>query len=230
MSKQTDLPEGFTYFNNPNVIVDMRYLGSNNFIGKSIEGYKSSNVILTFEAAEALHKASGLFGQGGYKIVIYDAYRPAKAVRSFGEWATTNPEDQKMKAQYYPYENKGDLYKLGFVVFENSTHSRGSTLDMSIIKADIELKAVESSVKKFPNGKEFIYQDDNTVDMGSSFDIFDKISYIVSDQITEEQQNNRLYMQRIMVEAGFTPYTEEWWHFTLAGEPFPNTYFDFDVE
>lgn len=229
-SLHAELPKGFVYIQDvvPEIQLDVRYLSNNNFIGKPIDGYKKSVGILSTQATEALKKAQELFEKDGYSIVVYDAYRPQKAVDHFVRWSK-DLVNLVMKKSFYATLEKKNLFKLGYIA-KKSGHSRGSTIDLTIIKKGETVSGPIAIAKTDANGVEWNLLVDNTVDMGSPFDVFDTISHITSTQITPEQQKMRNYLQSVMNQAGFKGYNEEWWHFTLINEPFPETYFNFDIE
>jgi D-alanyl-D-alanine dipeptidase len=183
----------------------MCYAGSNNFIGKPIEGYMKPKAILTKPAAEALKKVQAELENQGYCLKIFDAYRPQRAVDHFIEWAV-KPGDTLMKNQFYPEVIKKELFNLGYLA-SRSGHSRGSTLDLTLI--DVK------------SGKE--------VDMGGNYDFFGEISHHKYSGITPKQKKNRELLKKAMTKYGFRPYAKEWWHYTFQPEPFPDTYFDFVV-
>ncbi|MFY9494487.1 MAG: M15 family metallopeptidase [Limnochordia bacterium] len=201
------LPEGFVYVTDviETAQLDMRYYGDYNFVGRRIPGYEAPVAILTEEAAAALKVAADILAEQGYYIKIFDAYRPQRAVDSFVSWAK-DLEDQKMKDLFYPDVDKSKLFELGYIA-EKSGHSRGSTVDLTLVE--------------IATGRE--------VDMGSGFDFFGPISHHGTDLITPEQEANRNILRDAMVAAGFNIYPEEWWHYTLKNEPYPNEYFDFEV-
>lgn len=207
-AQENNLPEGFVYVKEkiPDVQLDIRYAGSNNFLGKPVEAYKNPVAILSKPATEALKKVQEELKQQGYKLKIFDAYRPQTAVNNFITWAK-DPADTIAKNEFYPEVDKKDLFKLGYIA-SNSGHSRGSTVDLSIINAK--------------TGEE--------LDMGSSYDFFGEISHHSSTKITPQQKANRELLKNIMMKHNFQPYPEEWWHYTLRNEPNPDTYFDFPVE
>ena len=190
----------------PDAILEIRYYSTFNFIGKRIDGYTKPIALLTKEAANALKLASDEFVSLGYRIKIYDAYRPQKAVDHFVRWAK-NLNDQQMKKVFYPEIPKNRLFELGFIA-ERSGHSRGSTIDLTL----------------------FDMSGACDVDMGGYFDFFGNISHYDCPNLTDSQRANRTLLRDIMVHAGFTPYENEWWHFTLTNEPYPDTYFNFPVE
>ena len=208
LAQQNRLQEGFVYVKEkiPNIKLEIRYAGSDNFIGKPVNAYNKPVAILTEEAANALEKAQKDLMEQGYCLKIFDAYRPQTAVNHFIEWAR-KPEDTLTKQQFYPNIAKKDLFQLGYIATK-SGHSRGSTIDLTIIDAQ--------------TGKE--------IDMGSNYDFFGDISHHSTNKITEEQKANRSLLKRIMIKNGFRPYPEEWWHYTLRNEPYPKTYFDFPVQ
>ena len=200
---------GFVIVNDivPDIITELRYFSTYNFIGKKIDGYEEPIALLTKEAAEALKKASDFFDSKGYRIKIWDSYRPQRAVDNFMRWMK-NETDQEMKAYFYPNEDKKYLVEKGYIA-EYSGHSHGSTLDMTLIHK--------------LNG--------TNVDFGTQFDYFGtKANTNYSeDDLTTEQKNNRLFLNETMFRYGFKNLDAEWWHFTLINEPYPNTFFNFPV-
>lgn len=202
------LPEGFVYVQReiPGINSDLRYAGKNNFIGREIPGYKKPVPILSAPAASALKKAQKELVKKGYSFKLFDAYRPQRAVDYFVQWSGV-AGDTLMKNSYYPNVKKENLFRLGYIATQ-SGHSRGSTVDLTIVATD--------------TGKE--------LDMGSSYDFFGDISAHNAVEITAKQANNRKFLKDIMIKYGFQPYTEEWWHYALRKEPYPNTYFDFPVK
>ena len=189
----------------PDVILEMRYYSTYNFIGDRIDGYEQPTALLTKEAAYALKNAADQLIKNGYRLKIYDAYRPKRAVDHFVRWAE-DLGDVRMKKIFYPEVSKVDLFSLGYVA-RRSGHSRGSTVDLTLF--DME-KGCDA-------------------DMGGYFDFFGEISHGDYENITKEQHLNRTLLKDTMIKNGFLPLKEEWWHFTLKDEPFPDTYFDFPV-
>ena len=189
----------------PQVIQEIRYHSTFNFVGDRIDGYEEPIAILTKEAARALKAASNEAMVQGYRLKIFDAYRPATAVRHFVLWGIED-EDIRMKPYFYPAITKQETFSLGYIA-SRSSHSRGSTVDLTLFN--------------MAAGRD--------VDMGGPFDLFDEISHPDCRSITDEQYENRMALQRIMVRNGFVPMDNEWWHFTLKDEPYPDTYFDFPV-
>ncbi|MEN8124509.1 MAG: M15 family metallopeptidase [Bacteroidota bacterium] len=190
----------------PNLRSDMRYFGSNNFIGKPIDGYNDAKLLLTKEAAAALKKVQDGLERLGFGLLVYDAYRPQRAVDQFIDWAK-DEEDTLMKEKFYPNVDKKDLFELGYIS-EKSGHSRGSTLDLTIVS--------------LTTGR--------ILNMGGEYDLFDEKSHTDYQYITKNQRALRLLLKRRMEKEGFKSYEKEWWHFTLNNEPYPDTYFDFPIE
>lgn len=189
----------------PSAILEMRYFSTYNFIGDRINGYEEPVALLTMEAARALKEASDEAFVKGYRFKIFDAYRPAKAVKHFMLWGIEDL-DQRTKPFFYPDLEKQELFEKGYIA-SRSSHSRGSTVDLTLL----DMKT----------GKE--------VDMGSPFDFFSEISHPDYKGVTDEQYENRMFLQNLMVRNGFEPIDCEWWHFTLKDEPYPETYFNFPV-
>lgn len=189
----------------PGIVQEIRYYSTYNFIGDRIDGYEEPVAICTKEAARALKAVSNELNVQGYRLKVFDAYRPACAVRHFVLWGIEDL-DLRMKPFFYPDLEKQELFVKGYVASQSS-HSRGSTIDLTLLE--------------MATGKE--------VDMGSPFDMFSEISHPDYTGITEEQYANRMRLQKAMVRGGFVPIDNEWWHFTLADEPYPDTYFEFPV-
>jgi len=225
----TTAPEGFVHIAEavPDAILEIRYYSTYNFAGDRIDGYEQPTALLSIEAAKALKAVSDDVKKQGYRLKIYDAYRPRRAVAHFMRWAK-QLGDTRMKACFYPNLDKSVLFAQGYIA-EKSGHSRGSTVDLTLFD--------------MASGKE--------VDMGGTFDWFGKESHpdwcgdpatgqytgkfpgrtpAVGGKINEAQFRNRMILRRAMMRHGFKPLAEEWWHFTLADEPYPETYFDFPVK
>ena len=183
---------------------DMRYYSSNNFTGNRINGYKAPIAYMTKESLKALGIAAADLRKQGYRLLIWDTYRPQKAVDNFVVWIN-DPADPGDKS-FYPDLKKSDLVQGGYIA-EKSGHTRGSTVDLTIIK-----------------------KDGSFVDMGGTFDLFSEISHPDYKKLTRTQKKNRKILHDAMIKAGFSGIDSEWWHFTLKNEPYPDTYFDFDVE
>ena len=203
-----NLADGFVYLSDIDNTIqsELRYLNNNNFIGKPIDGYKNNCIIITRETANQLKKIQQILLKKGLTLKIFDAYRPQQAVDHFVRWAKIL-NDTLMKQEYYPDIPKSKLFKLGYIA-SKSGHTRGSTIDLTIVN----LKTKKE------------------LDMGSLYDFFGIQSHTFYKNITARQKRNRLFLRKIMLENGFKPYDNEWWHFTLKNEPFPKTYFNFPIE
>ena len=189
----------------PGIIQEIRYHSTYNFIGDRIDGYEEPCALLTIEAARALKNVSNEVNVKGYRLKVFDAYRPVRAVKHFFLCGIEDM-DLRMKPYFYPDLDKEDLFMKGYIA-KQSSHSRGSTVDLTLL----DMKT----------GKE--------LDMGSPFDLFSPVSHPDYQGITKDQYANRMLLQQVMVRNGFEPMDCEWWHFTLKNEPFPETYFDFPV-
>ena len=204
---QEKMPQGFVVLSDviPDVIQEIRYHSTYNFVGTRVDGYEEPVALITRQAAEALKAVNRELMAQGYRIKVYDTYRPQRAVSHFVRWAKAI-SDTLTKQSFYPEVDKRLLFKLGFIA-SKSGHSRGSTIDLTLVHTQ--------------SGKE--------VDMGGVFDYFGQLSHPSYQQITKEQKANRMLLRRVMMKHGFVPLSTEWWHFTLKNEPYPDTYFDFPV-
>lgn len=189
----------------PQIVQEVRYYSTYNFIGDRIDGYEEPCALLTKEAARALKAVSGEMMVQGYRLKVFDAYRPVSAVKHFVLWGIED-QDVRMKPYFYPELEKQELFAKGYIA-KQSSHSRGSAIDLTLL----DMKT----------GKE--------LDMGSPFDLFSPLSHPECRDITDEQFENRMLLQRTMVRNGFLPIDCEWWHFSLRDEPYPDTYFAFPV-
>ena len=202
------LPEKFVYVEEyiPNITVEMRYYSNNNFIGTPIDGYHKAKLILSYDATLALQKVQKALNEKGLGLKVFDGYRPQRAVDHFVRWGQ-DINDIKMKEYYYPNIDKSNLFKEGYIA-TRSGHSRGSTVDVTIIELKTKVE----------------------LDMGSAFDYFGDNSWINYPNITQKQKANRNLLSTFMKEYGFKPLQQEWWHFTLIDEPFKDHYFDFIIQ
>lgn len=202
------LPAGFVYIKDyiPQIEVDLRYCGHDNFIGKPIDGYIQNKAILTKKATEALYKVEQELNSKNLGLKIFDAYRPQSAVNHFQKWAVAINDTIK-KSKYYPTVDKRNLFKDGYIA-SKSGHSRGSTIDLTII---------DRNTKK-------------EIDMGTIFDFLDPESGHHSTKITSLQKKNRNLLKSTMEKYGFKAYSKEWWHYTFIDEPYKKTYFNFSVQ
>lgn len=202
------LPDGFCYVHDviEDVVLDIRYAGEHNFVGKPIDGYLAPYAVMTVEAADALKKAADAFREMGYRLKIFDAYRPQSAVKHFVRWSQ-DADDMKMQAEFYPeYKTKSRIVDEGYIA-RNSSHMRGSAVDLTLVDAD-----------------------GNELDMGTCFDYFGKRSWHGAEGLTQEQEENRELLKKVMEANGFRPFEQEWWHYRLKNEPFKTEKFDFPVQ
>lgn len=226
--------KGFVYIHevDKTIRISPRYASENNFVGRPIDGYRKKKIVLTRQAAEALQRVQTDIAKDGYSLVIYDAYRPQRAVEHFVRWSM-DLQDQSQKSRYYPRVKKNDVFELGYVA-KRSGHTRGSTVDLTLIKREKELHDIKESSRSLRDGFVIKFLDDGTVDMGSSFDLFDVASHYHNDLIPNEHRQMRKYLKEKMEKHGFSNYAEEWWHFTLKNEAYPasrdSSYFDFMIE
>ncbi len=202
------LPKGFVYVHDmiPDLDVELRYYTSNNFVGKPIDGYESNRLILTQQTAKALKYVHEALQEQNLCLKVYDGYRPQRAVNHFIVWAK-DLNDTINKHKFYPNVKKRNLFKEEYIA-SRSGHSRGSTIDLTIIDGNTGIP----------------------LDMGSAYDFFGEESWVNHKNLSNKQRYNRQLLQTFMLKFGFRNYSKEWWHFTLRGEPFPKTYFDFLVK
>jgi D-alanyl-D-alanine dipeptidase len=187
----------------PGLVVEMRYFGDNNFVGRPIEGYEKPVCLLTRPAANGLAEVARDLSSRGLKLKVFDCYRPQRAVAHFLRWAQA-VNDLRTKNTFYPDMQKSQLFTDGYIA-TRSGHSRGSTVDLTIVGEAGEL------------------------DMGTPFDFLSPRSAPSDPHVSAQARNNRALLATAMSRRGFRPYDKEWWHFTLRGEPFPDTLFDFPV-
>ena len=189
----------------PGIIQEIRYFTTYNFVGERVDGYEEPVALMTREAARALLGVSNEMNVKGYRLKVFDAYRPVSAVKRFIFWAIED-DDIRMKPYFYPDIDKQDTFNLGYIA-KRSSHSRGSAIDLTLLD--------------MRTGRE--------VDMGGPFDLFGERSHPDFTGVTEAQYANRMLLRNAMLRNGFEPYECEWWHFRLEKEPFPDTYFEFPV-
>jgi len=208
VSGRPALPVGLVYLDAavPGLVIDLRYATTENFPGQQVDGYRDAHAVLSVPAAQALAAVQAALQAFGLGLKVFDAYRPQRAVDHFVRWGK-NLDDQRTKPEYYPDVAKENLFKEGYIA-ARSSHSRGSTVDLTIVHRDSEGVAHE-------------------LDMGSRFDFFGPVSWPDSPRVTAQQRANRMLLQGLMRTHGFEPYAQEWWHFTLGNEPYPETYFNF---
>lgn len=199
-------PDGFVSVSEviPDVLLDVRYYSTYNFVSERVDGYEAPVVLLTKEAADALALVNADMRRKGLRLVLYDGYRPQRAVDHFVRWAES--ADESMRAAFYPDVEKRDLFERGFIA-RRSGHSRGSTVDLTLLEEKTGM----------------------LLDMGGPFDFFGELSHPDYPGVTPAQHTNRMLLRQAMLDHGFKPLSTEWWHFTLKDEPYPDTYFDFPV-
>ncbi len=204
----SQLPDGFVYVKNeiPDLNTELRYFSTHNFVGDTIDAYKSNRLILSQPATEALKKVQHDLQQKNLCLLVFDGYRPQTAVNHFVRWAK-DLSDTVNKQEFYPKIEKRHLFRDGYIA-SKSGHSRGSTVDLTLIDGNTGMP----------------------LDMGSPFDFFGKASWVANTDLTQSQQKNRQILQDAMQKHNFRNYPKEWWHFTLRWEPYPKTYFDFIVK
>lgn len=202
------LPKGFSFVKDidPTIKRELRYCGHNNFLGVPVDGYEEDILITSTLTAKALKKVQDTLRKKGLSLKVFDAYRPQTAVNHFVRWAK-KANDTLTKSEFYPKLKKRNLFKLGYIA-SKSGHSRGSSVDVTIVDIKTEKE----------------------LDMGSPYDFFGIASHVSYNKLTKKQKANRKLLQKVMANNGFRPYANEWWHFTLRNEPFPNTYFDFPIK
>ena len=207
MKKDVNDPSGFVLLADfiPAIVQEIRYYTTYNLVGERIDGYEAPVALLSVEAARALRNVSNRANVMGYRLKIFDAYRPVCAVKHFVLWGIEDL-DQKTKPFFYPDLEKQELFKRGYIAAQSS-HSRGSTVDLTLLDMSTGME----------------------LDMGSPFDYFSEISHPDNKDITEQQYENRMILRNLMLQNGFLPIDCEWWHFTLKDEPYPDTYFEFPV-
>lgn len=189
----------------PSIAADMKYAGSENFVGEPIDGYEAPRCLLSRVAAEALVEVQSILRDDGFGLLVFDCYRPQRSVDHFVRWAK-DTTDLRTKAEYYPNVRKSRLFEDGYIA-SRSGHSRASTVDLTMVR-----RRPDDSVE--------------ALDMGTPFDFFDPRSHTESPDVTAEQQANRLRLRDAMEEGGFRNYSAEWWHYTMRDEPYPDEYFD----
>ncbi|MGH6802922.1 MAG: M15 family metallopeptidase [Methyloceanibacter sp.] len=225
----SEMPEDFVYLRDvdPTIQQDIRYAGTDNFTGAKVPGYEAPECVLVRQAAEALKDVqAGLRGKG-LTLKVYDCYRPARAVAAFVDWAK-EPDDPKAKAIYYPMIPKSAL--IPDYIAPRSGHSRGATVDLTLVPLNAALDAPASANKAAPcTAPKSERSPDDSLDMGTSFDCFDAKAALSASNVAAEQHANRVMLNEIMRAHGFKDYSPEWWHFTLEPEPYPDTIFDFPI-
>lgn len=232
ITQANTLPNGFVYLRDvdPSIIQDMRYAGNHNFVGRPLEGYEAAECILTKEAAINLSKVQKELQKSNLSLKVYDCYRPVRAVKAFVEWAK-DINQREMQQEFYPTIPKKDLFPLKYIA-ENSVHSRGSGVDLTIVRTPVQDQAeyrpgqrltacTASYLERFA---------DNSIDMGTGYDCFDEKAHADQKNISVVAYQNRGILRNLMEKHGFVAYPEEWWYFTLKDEPSKDKAFDFPIK
>lgn len=214
----------------PSIHVEMRYNTNWNFIGHKINGYQANKCYLSTEAANALSKVQAYLKPQGYALLVFDCYRPQRAVNQFIAW-TKDAKEDKMKKIFYPDEPKEHLIDRGYIAAQSS-HSRGSTVDITIVKSsDVKSKLRGFNFQeKMADCRRHKNSENAQLNMGTGFDCFSNLAVTDHPEISEEAKKNRQLLKSSMEKFGFVNYPQEWWHYTLKNEPFRTQYFDFVVE
>jgi D-alanyl-D-alanine dipeptidase len=216
------LPDGFVHLADvaPTVRQEMRYAGADNFTGSEVPGYRAPACILTRPAAEGLARVQAALRPKGYSLIVFDCYRPARAVAAFVEWTKSDAPGERY---FYPEIDKARLIPDGYIA-DRSGHSRGSTVDLAIVP--LVLPATPPRPARCDESS----ASSTGIEMGTDYDCFSPLSATASTEVSDEARANRRLLLDAMTAAGFRNLPEEWWHYTLGDEPFPDTYFEFDVE
>ncbi len=233
---KASVPKGFVYLRDvdPTIVQDIRYAGSNNFVGRPIKGYRAAECILSDRAASALKTVQGMLAEKKLSLIVWDCYRPKRAVDDFLQWSK-DPAHAEMKAEFYPRTDKQKLFALGYLA-TRSAHSRGSTVDLGLVPSSFSLSPppVASPALKpltlksctLPKGERF---EDGTIDLGTGYDCLDVMGATSNTSVGEVARRNRQILKSTMARAGFRPYAREWWHFELIDQPFHRQGFDFEI-
>jgi D-alanyl-D-alanine dipeptidase len=224
------LPRGFVYLRDidPTIVQDIRYAGSHNFVGRPIKGYLAAECILSAPAANALATVQKMLAAKKLSLIVWDCYRPKRAVADFFQWSRDQAHAE-MKAEFYPRTDKKMLFALGYLA-TRSAHSRGSTVDLGIVPSDFQMAAPSKPAQPLtaciaPKGERF---EDGTIDLGTGYDCLDVLGTTSNASVGASARQNRQTLKSLMRAAGFRPYFREWWHFELINEPFRDG-FDFEV-
>ena len=224
------LPKGFVYLRDidPTIVQDIRYAGSHNFVGRPIKGYLAAECILSAPAANALALVQKKLAEKKLSLIVWDCYRPNRAVADFFAWSR-DPGRSEMKAEFYPRTDKANLFALGYIAIR-SAHSRGSTVDLGIVPHDVTSASKREPSQPLkpctaPKGERF---EDGTIDLGTGPDCLDELASTSNARVGAVARTNRQMLKSAMRVAGFRVYFREWWHFEFIHGPFADG-FDFDV-
>lgn len=232
-SYANSLPRGFVYLNqiDSTILQDMRYAGAHNFVGKPLTGYKHADCVLSKPAALALKRVQAELRKSSYSLLVYDCYRPQMAVNEFIRWSK-DAKRQEMKKEFYPRINKANIFSLGYVA-KHSGHSRGSTVDLTIVPLPLppqdQYQAGQKLVPCYARAARRFH--DGSVDMGTGFDCFDVSAHVNNSNLSPLIYYNRQILSKIMRHYGFVTFANstEWWHYSLKHEPYPRQYFNFSI-
>lgn len=227
----SEMPKDFVYLRDvdPSIEQDMRYAGSGNFTGQTVDGYDAAECVLLRQAAEALKAVQADVKAKGLTLKVYDCYRPARAVAAFVAWAK-QPDDPKAKTTYYPNLPKSALFP--DYIATRSGHSRGATLDLTLVPAVAagQAQAEADAKPRACTAPQKAHAPDGSLAMGTSFDCFDVKANTAALGLSKQERENRDLLVAAMQARGFKNYPLEWWHFTFQPEPYPDTFFDFPIE
>jgi D-alanyl-D-alanine dipeptidase len=212
----------------PGIRIDVRYAGADNFVGRPVRGYGAARCLVARRAAAALSRIERALEPGGYRLHVYDCYRPKRAVEDFVAWSRSPPASA-LTPEHNPAVPKGELFKRGYIA-AHSAHSRGSTVDVTLVSLASELAGQVREVSTGSDCRDVrgLLAPDGTLNMGTTFDCFDERAHPDADVPAAARQNREL-LRAAMEKGGFVAYPKEWWHFTLADEPFPQKEFDFEI-
>jgi D-alanyl-D-alanine dipeptidase len=227
----TTLPSDFIALRDvaPSIVQEMRYAGNHNFLGRPVAGYQAAECLLTRPAAEALGRVQEALHPFGLSLKVYDCYRPQRAVDDFVRWGK-DLNDTAMKAEFYPRVSKAAVFERGYVA-ERSGHSRGSTVDLTLIPLPVpEQEAYQPGDPL----KDCALQQaerfgDNSLEMGTGYDCFDPLAHTLAPGASATARAHRALLVTLMNRDGFDNLPQEWWHYTLRQEPYPDTYWDAPV-
>jgi len=224
------LPRGFVYLRDvdPTIVQDIRYAGSHNFVGRPIKGYLADECILSATAANALAALQKKLAEKKLSLIVWDCYRPKRAVADFLAWSR-GPAHAEMKAEFYPRADKAKLFALGYIAIR-SAHSRGSTVDLGLVPSGVSSASPADRAQPLkactaPKSERF---EDGTIDFGTGYDCLDVLASTSNARVGGTARDNRQTLKSVMREAGFRSYFREWWHFELINQPFTDG-FDFEV-
>lgn len=236
----TQIPSDFVYVKEiiPSILHHLRYAEAENFVGRPVDGYDAAKgPLLTLAAANALKKVAEDVHRDGYLLAIYDTYRAQRSVLDLQEWGASSndndPHEERIRRCYYPTYTRKELFEGGYIA-SRSSHSRGSTVDLSLVLQSEKARFESGNIRETPlllgDGRQVTMLDDGTFHVAGHFDLFDVSSHHDCGDLLDahpEAVSNRRYLREAMDRHGFSTIPTEWWHFTLRDEPYPDTYFDF---